>query len=95
MAAQNMVGGTGLTYSARPPAPPNDHAGAPAGRVAGFTEPATMDVTVGMRRISAEESEKRFANGMCLYSGGFTYTTADLAARNTTQMLKVAGADIK
>jgi len=47
------------------------------------------------RRISAEERAKRFADGRCLYCGGFNHRAADCAARKKAQMLKVAGAEIK
>jgi hypothetical protein len=34
--------------------------------IAGYTGPAPIDISAGKRRISAEESAKRFADGRCL-----------------------------
>jgi hypothetical protein len=50
---------------------------APAGTVAGYTGPAPMDLSAGRRKISAEERQKRFEEGRCLYCGGFNHRTVD------------------
>jgi len=95
MTAQNTGGGTGFASSSRPPAPPTDSAGAPAGTVAGYTGPAPVDLSAGRRRISAEERAKRFTDGRCLYCGGFNHRAAECAARKKAQTFRVAGAEIK
>jgi len=94
-AAQNMGGGTCFASSPKPPAPPKDSAGAPAGTVDGYTAPAPMDLSAGRRRISAEERAKRFTDGRCLYCGGFNHRASERAARKKAQTFKVAGAEIK
>jgi len=90
-----MGGGTGFAPSPRPPAPPKDPAGAPAGNVAGYTGPAPMDLCAGRRRISAEERAKRFTDGRCLYCSGFNHRAAECVARNKAQTFKAAGAEVK
>jgi len=95
MAAQNMGGGTGFVYSPRPPASPNDSAGAPSGTVAEYTGPAPMVQRVGRRKISVEESAKRFTDERCLYRGGINHRVADCAARKKAQTFKAAGAEVK
>jgi hypothetical protein len=54
-----------------------------------------MDLSAGKRRISAEERAKRFADGRCLYGGGFNHRAAECAVRKKAQTFKVAGAVIK
>jgi len=54
-----------------------------------------MDLSAGKGRISAEERAKRFADGRCLYCGGFNHSAAECAARNKAQTFKAAGAEIK
>jgi hypothetical protein len=54
-----------------------------------------MDLRAGKRRISAEERAKRFADGRCLYCGGFNHRAAECAARKKAQTFRVAGAVIK
>jgi hypothetical protein len=61
-AAQHIGEGVGFTSPWPPPAPKAPET-APAGTVAGYTGPATMDLSAGKRRISAEERAKRFADG--------------------------------
>jgi len=94
-AAQNRGAGTGFASSPKPPTPPKYPGGAPAGTVAGYTGPASMDLGAGRRRILAEEKAMRFADGRCLYCGGFNNRAAECAARKKTQMSKAAGADNK
>jgi len=94
-AAKHMGRGTGFASSPRPPAPPKDPSGAHAGTVPGYTGPASMDLSAGRRRISAEERAKRFADGRCLYCGGFNHRAAECAARKEVQRFKPAGAEAK
>jgi len=54
-----------------------------------------MDLSAGKRRISAEERAKRFADGRCLYCGGFNHRAAECAARKKAQTFKAAGAEVK
>jgi len=93
-AAQNKGSGIGFASSRPPPAPKAPEI-APAGTVAGYTGPAPMDLSAGKRRISAEERAKRFADGRCLYCGGFNHRAAECAARKKAQTFKAAGAEVK
>jgi hypothetical protein len=79
----------------RAPAPPKAPEAAPAGTVAGYTGPAPMDLSAGRRRISDEERAKRFADGRCLYCGGFNHRAVDCAVRKKARPFKAAGAEIK
>jgi hypothetical protein len=54
-----------------------------------------MDLSAGRRRISDEERAKRFADGRCLYCGGFNYRAVDCAVRKKAQSFKVAAAEGK
>jgi hypothetical protein len=92
-AAQNKGSGTGFA-SPRPPPAPRAPEAAPAGTVAGYTGPAPMDLSACKRRISAEERVKRFADGRCLYCGGFNHRAAECVARNKAQTFKAARAEI-
>jgi len=92
-AAQNTGSGIGFA-SSRPPPPQKALETAPAGTVAGYTGPAPMDISAGKRRISAEERAKRFADGRCLYCGGFNHRAAECAARKKAQTFKAAGAEV-
>jgi len=89
-----MGGGTGFAFSPRPPAPPKDPAGAPAGSVAAYTGPAPMDLSACRRRISIEERAKRFTDGRCSYCGWFNHRAAECAVRKMAKMCKVAGAEV-
>jgi hypothetical protein len=92
--AQNT--GSGIRFSSpRPPSAPKAPETALAGTVAGYTGPAQMDGSAGKRRISAEERVKRFADGRCLYCGGFNHRAAECAARKKAQTFKAAGAEVK
>jgi len=93
-AAQNKGSGIGFASPRPPPAPPAPE-GAPAGTVAGYNGPAPMDLSAGKRRISAEERAKRFADGRCLYCGGFNHRAAECAARKKAQTFKASGAEVK
>jgi len=93
-AAQNKGSGIGFA-SPRPPPTPKTPEAAPAGTVAGYTGPAPMDLSAGKRRISAEERAKRFADGRCLYCGGFNHRAAQCAARKKAQTFKALGAEVK
>jgi len=93
-AAQNTGSGIGFA-SSRPSPAPKALEIAPAGTVAGYSGPAPMDLSAGKRRISAEERAKRFADGRCLYCGGFNHRAAECAARKKDQTFKAAGAEVK
>jgi len=54
-----------------------------------------MHSSAERRRISAEERAKRFADGRCLYCGGFNHRAAECAARKKAQTFKAAGAEVK
>jgi len=54
-----------------------------------------MDLSAGMRRISAEERAKRFTDGRCLCCGGFNHRAAECAARKKAQIFKAAGAEVE
>ena len=92
---QNKGGGTGFASCPGPPAPPKDHPRVPAGTVVRYTGPASMDLSAGRKRISAEERAKRFTDGRCLYCGGFNHRAAECAARKKAQTIKAAGAEVK
>ena len=89
-ATQGKGGGTGFASSPRPPAPPKDRAGAPAGTVSGYTGPTPMDLSAGSRRISAKEWAKRITHGRCLYCVGFDQRAVECAARKKAQTFKAA-----
>jgi len=93
-AAQNKGGGTG-SGSPRPPSSLRVLEVVLAGTVVGYTGPAPVDLSAGRRRISAEERAKRFADGRCLYCGGFNHRAAECTARKKAQTFKAAGAQIK
>jgi hypothetical protein len=54
-----------------------------------------MGLRAGRRRISDEERAKRFANGRCLYCGGFNHRAVDCAVRKKACSFKAAGAEVK
>jgi hypothetical protein len=85
----------GSPSAPRVPAPPRAPETAPAGTVAGYTGPAPMDLSAGRRRISDEERAKRFADGRCLYCGGFNHRAVDCAVRKKARPFKAAGAEVK
>jgi hypothetical protein len=92
--AQNKETGIGFA-SPRPPPPPKAPDTAPARTIAGYTGPAPMDLSAGKRRILAEERAKRFADGRCLYCGGFNHRAAECVARKKAQTFKAAGVEVK
>jgi len=85
----------GSPSAPRTPVPPRAPEVAPAGTVAGYTGPAPMDLSAGRRRISDEERAKRFADGRCLYCGGFNHRAVDCAVRKKARPFKAAGAEVK
>jgi hypothetical protein len=91
-AAQNKGSGIGFA-SPRPPPALKAPETAPAGTVAGYPGPAPMELSAGKRRISAKERAKRFADGRCLYCGGFNHRAAECATRKKAQTFKAAGAE--
>jgi len=54
-----------------------------------------VDLSAGRRRISDEERAKRFADGWCLYCGGFNHRAVDCAVRKKTSSFRAAGAEVK
>jgi hypothetical protein len=68
---------------------------APAANVAGYTGPEPMDLSAGRWNISAGNMAKRFANGTCLYCGGFKHRVAESVAKKKAQMFMVAGVEIE
>jgi len=93
-AAQNRGGAVGFT-SPRAPALLNSPKTALTATVAGYTGPMPMDLSMGKMSISVEERAKRFADGRCLYCGGFNHRVAECVVRKKVQMFMVAGVDIK
>ena len=93
-AAQNKGSGIGFASPRLPPALKALEA-APAGTIAGYTGPTPMDLSAGKRSISAEERAKRFADGRCLYCGGFNHRAAECAVRKKAQTFEVAEAEVK
>jgi hypothetical protein len=53
-----------------------------------------MDLSAGKRRISDEERAKRFADGQCLYCGGFNHRAIDCAVWKKARSFKAAGAEV-
>jgi hypothetical protein len=94
-AQHKWTSSTGSSSAPRAPAPPKAPEAAPAGTVAGYTGPAPMDLSAGRRRISDEERAKRFADGRCLYCGGFNHRAVDCAVRKKARPFKAAGAEVK
>jgi hypothetical protein len=70
------------------------HETAPTEMVGRYTGPARMDLSAVKRRISAEESEKRFVDGRCVYCGGLNYRAAEYAARKEAQTFKATGVEV-
>jgi hypothetical protein len=54
-----------------------------------------MDLGGGRRRISEEEGAKRFADGRCLYCGGFNHRAVNCAVRKKARSFSAAGAEVK
>jgi hypothetical protein len=54
-----------------------------------------MDLSAGRRRISDEERAKRFADGRCLYCGGFNHREVHCVVRKKARSFKAAGAEMK
>jgi len=94
-AQQKRTSSVGSPSAPRAPAPPKTPEATQAGTVAGYTGPAPMDVSAGRRRISDEERAKRFADGRCLYCGGFNHRAVDCAVRKKARPFKTAGAEVK
>jgi len=94
IAAQNRGGAVGFA-SPRAPAPPKAPKTAPTVTVAGDTLPMPMDLSIGKRRISAEERAKTFADGRYLCCGGFNHRAEEYAARKMAQTFKAAGVEVK
>jgi len=54
-----------------------------------------MDLSAGRSRISDKEKAKRFADGRCLYCGGFNHRAVHCAVRKKARPFKAAGAEVK
>jgi len=54
-----------------------------------------MDLSARRGRISAEERAKRFADGRCLYCGGYNHRAVECAERKKAQTFKAAGAEVE
>jgi hypothetical protein len=54
-----------------------------------------MDLSTGRRRITDKERAKKFADGRCLYCGGFNHRLVDCAVRKKAWSFKVAGAEVR
>jgi hypothetical protein len=54
-----------------------------------------VDLSAGRRRISDEERAKRFADGRCLYCGGFIHRAVDCAVRKKARPFKAVRAEVK
>jgi hypothetical protein len=93
-AQHNWTSSTGSPSTPRVPAPPKEPEIAPAGTVAGYAGPAPMDLSAGRKRISDEEMAKWFADGRCLYCGGFNHRAIDCAVRKKARSFKAAGAEV-
>jgi hypothetical protein len=95
-AAQHAWGeSTGSPSAPRVPTPPKAPEIAPAGTVVGYIGPAPTDFSAGRRRISDEESAKRFAHGRCVYCGVFNHRAVDCAVRKNARSFRAAGAEVK
>jgi hypothetical protein len=86
---------TGSPSAPRAPAPPKAPEATAVGTVGGYTGPAPMDLSAGRGRISDEVRAKRFADGRCLYCGGFNHRAVDCAVRKKARPFKAAGAEVK
>jgi hypothetical protein len=94
-AQHKWTSSVGSPSAPRAPTHPKIPEVAPAGTVAGYTGPAPMDLSARRRRISDEERAKRFADGRCLYCGGFNHRAVDCAVRKKARPFKAAGAEVK
>jgi hypothetical protein len=94
-AQHKWTSSTGSPSAPRAPAPPKAPEIAPAGTIARYTGPAPMDLSAGRRRISDEERAKRFADGSCLYCGGFNHRAVDCAVRKKARPFEAAGTEVK
>jgi hypothetical protein len=54
-----------------------------------------MDLRAGRRKISDGERQKRFAEGRCLYCGGFNHRAVDCVVRKKARTCSMAGAEVK
>ncbi|KAF8537899.1 hypothetical protein BDD12DRAFT_806557 [Trichophaea hybrida] len=88
----------GQTWSASSPkvrTPQQDPQTAPAGMVARYTGRAPIDLSAGRRRMLDNQRAMRFADGRCLYCGGFNDRVVECAVRNKARSFKAAGAEVK
>lgn len=92
--AQKIDRGMSFTSSPKHAIVPMNPAVAPAGTLAGYTEPAMMDLSAGRWRISAEERAKKLADGRTVCCGGLNHRVEVCAVRKIAQIFKVAGAPV-
>jgi hypothetical protein len=92
-AAHNKGGEVGFA-SPRPPPPPKTPETAPAESGAGYTGPVLMDLSAGRWRIAADERLKMFADGRCLYCGGFNHREVECVGRKKAQTFMAAGEEV-
>jgi hypothetical protein len=76
-----------MTKPSSPPPASNAPETAPAEIVTSYTGPAPTDLSAGRRKITDEERQKRFAEGRCLYCGGFNHRAVDSAVRKRHGLL--------
>jgi len=94
-AQHKWTGLTGSSTTPKVPTPPTAPEMSPAETISGYTELVPMDLCTGRRRISDGDRAKRFADGRCLYCGGFNHRAVDCAVRKKARLFKAAGAEVK
>jgi len=94
-AQHKWVGSTGSGTASKTPTLPTAPETAPAGTEAGYSGPAPMDISAGRRTMSDEERAKRFADGRCLYCGGFNHRAVECAVRNKAGTFTAVGVEVK
>jgi len=58
-----------------------DSAGTPTGTVARYTWTVPLDLSIRLRKMSAEAKVNRFPDGKSLYCAGFSYKASDCVVR--------------
>jgi len=94
LAAQNNREGVSFA-SLRPPVQLNAVKSAPTRTVAQYTGPMPIYPSASKRRNLAEDRAKWFADGRCLYCGGFIHLAGECATRKHAQTFKAAAAYVK
>jgi len=93
-AAQNKGGGIGFA-SPRPPPPQKLPKQPRPERSPDIWDLHQWISAQAERGFWQKKGQKRFADGRCLYCGGFNHRAADCVARKEAQTFKAAGAEIK